>query len=87
MRAIKFAESNITFRAEGCHDLPGYNDGKQTVTCWEMDAEDFNRFLSGEKIYLAVLSGDSIPPVQVFVGKPTFLINPEKDIDSDKKLG
>ena len=84
MKAISFEECNRTFRAEGCDDLPAFNNGKFTVTCWELDTEDFDRFLSGEKIYLAVLSGDSTPPVRLFIGKPPFF---EKDIDSDKKSG
>lgn len=87
MKPIDFPEKNKTFEDEGCDDLPAFNNGAHTVTCWEMDAEDFSRFLNGEKIWLAVLAGKSTPPVQVFVGKPSFLLNPEKDVDPDKEPG
>ena len=85
MKPIDFPECNRTYKAEGCGDLRAYNDGKQTITCWEMDAEDFDRFLNGEKIYVAILAGDSTPPIQVFSGKPPFMRKNEKDIDPDKE--
>ena len=65
--------------------MRAYNDGKQTITCWEMDAEDFDRFLNGEKIYVAILAGESTPPIQVFSGKPPFMRNDEKPVDPDKE--
>lgn len=87
MKPVDFPGSNKNFVADGCGDLPAYNDGQQTVTCWEMDKEDFARFLDGEKIYLSVLLGDTTPPVQVFVGPPPFLEDLQKDIDkgTDKR--
>lgn len=87
MKPIPFEGWNKVFSAKGCHNLVAYNDGQQTLTCWEMDKEDFSRFLSGEKIYVAVLAGESTPPIQVFVGKPAFMEKDEKDIDPDKNPG
>lgn len=87
MKAVKFEGWNKSFDAKGCHTLFAFNDGKQTISCWEMDREDFSRFLSGEKIYVAVLAGESTPPIQVFIGKPPFMEKDKKDIDPDKNPG
>lgn len=87
MRPVDFPGQNKVFNAKGCGNLPAYNDGQQTVTCWEMDREDFDKFLGGEKIYLSVLAGDSTPPVQIFIGPPPFLMDIQKDIDKDTDKG
>ncbi len=81
MKAVDFKGRTHLIQAPDCNDLPAYNDGQQTISCWEMDKDDFAAFLDGEKIYLAVLAGKSTPPVQLFIGPPAFLKDIQKGID------
>lgn len=73
MRAIEFKEQNKIFKAEGCFDLPAYNDGVQTITKWQFSAEEMEKLRENDGcLYLSVLAGPSTPPVAVFVDTPFF---------------
>ena len=67
MTPIKIPYSNITYTAEGCHDLPAtlvqLPDGHEEVeTVWELTDEEIEQIVRDRRIYLYII-GRSGPPV------------------------
>lgn len=67
MNPVITKNTNITFTAEGCEDLPAtvmqYGDGAQAIeTCWELSPEDLAEVNRTGKVYLRVI-GAGQPPV------------------------
>lgn len=42
-RPRKFDQQNITFTAEGCHDLPAKIDEDGITSCWEFTPEELKQ--------------------------------------------
>jgi hypothetical protein len=78
MIPTKFQESNKTLTKpqgmsdEECGSLPVYNDGQQSVSCWQMTwRERFSALLRG-KVWLQVYAGSTQPPVSLTAAKTIF---------------
>ena len=71
MNAVITENTNTTFVAEGCGDLPAtrfrYADGVPAIeTCWELSPEDLAEVNRTGKVYLRIF-GTEHPPVYVDV--------------------
>lgn len=71
MKAVKTENTNTTFVAEGCFDLPGtkynYEDGTPVIeTCWELSEDDIKEITKTGCIYVCIL-GETVPPMRVDV--------------------
>ena len=67
MTPVRTEYSNVTFRAEGCIDLPGTAvtnpDGFPEVeTCWELTDAELEQITKERRIYLYTM-GRSVPPM------------------------
>ena len=69
-QAVQTAESNVTYKADGCFDLP--TTVKQTPTgrviesVWELDGDELMAIMQTKRIRLTV-HGNALPPVLVEV--------------------
>jgi hypothetical protein len=82
MKPIVFEEQNRTFVAQGCEELPAYQDDHQIISCWEMTFEDKIHALFFGKIWLAVV-GDAHPPVWLAATRTVFISDPD---NADEEL-
>lgn len=57
---------------EECVSLPVFRDGKQCVSAWKMSFKERLSALLFGKLWLYVLSGETQPPVAVFVTRTIF---------------
>jgi NTP pyrophosphatase (non-canonical NTP hydrolase) len=73
MDPIKFAQTNLTLVADGCRDLPAFEDKEQGrfVTCWEMSPEEREEFLKTGRIYITIV-GKGHPPILPTVVNPVI---------------
>ena len=76
MIPTEFAEQNKTLTKpqgmDDCGELPVYNDGTQSVSCWRMTwRERFSALLRG-KVWLQVYAGRTQPPVSLSATKTIF---------------
>lgn len=69
MKPKEFPEVNKTFVAEGCGDLPAFQDEKQIVSCWEFEGMEKLLVLFHGKIWLSVLMPQQ-PPVGLPASNP-----------------
>ncbi len=78
MKPVTFKYANKTLipsgaeysdRVESVDGLPTWSDGEQCVSCWKMSWRERMSALLFGRVWLAVLSGDTQPPVCVLVGK------------------
>ena len=76
MRPVEFDEQNGTLSKppsmtdEECLPLPVFRDGKDVISCWELNKEDLEEINKTGKIYLGILSGNTQPPVWLSVENP-----------------
>lgn len=67
MEPIKTDYSNITFKAEGCGDLPATllentEGGHVVETVWELTDEEIERITRDRRLYLYIV-GAGVPPL------------------------
>lgn len=79
MKPIKFEQANKNLLKpenmidEECSSLWVYNDGMQCVSCWRLTWKERLKALFFGRVWLAVLSGESQPPVWLFCDKTVFV--------------
>lgn len=74
LKPIQTDETNITFVAEGCGDLPATrafdeNGASYIITAWEISPEELKKLQETGIIYLSVI-GNGIPPVFLTADNP-----------------
>lgn len=71
-----FPEQNKTLtKPEGmddCGSLPVYNDGQQSISCWQMSWRERLSALLRGKVWLQVYAGSTQPPVSLTAAKSVF---------------
>jgi hypothetical protein len=78
MRPDKFEQANKGLTApEGmtkdeCGDLPVYNDGLMSISCWKMTWRERLSALFFGRVWLWVHAGKTQPPVALAVAKTIF---------------
>lgn len=78
MKPIKFKEANkclskpIGATDEECGSLWVYNDGKYSISCWNMSFKERLKALLFGKVWLFVWFGNSQPPVGMAIEKTIF---------------
>ena len=78
MKPIRFEQANknllrpANMTDEECSSLWVYTDGKQCVSCWRMTWKQRIKALLYGKIWLAVMSGQTQPPVWIDCEKTVF---------------
>lgn len=50
-----------------CGDLPVFNDGRESISVWELSEQEIEQIVKSRKILLGVLAGASMPPVRLAV--------------------
>jgi hypothetical protein len=75
MKPVEFPEQNMILRpAKGTEDyvqpLPCYNNGAQTISCWELTDEEVEEVVKTRRIYMGVFGGVSSPPVLPYAFSP-----------------
>jgi hypothetical protein len=77
MKPTTFKESNKVLQKpdsmtdEECSPLEVFNDGQQSISCWQCQSfKERFKFLITGKMWLAVYSGRTQPPVYLTVDKP-----------------
>lgn len=76
MKPIQTPQTNITFKGEGCADLPAMachdNEGNNyIISVWELTQEELEIINKTGLVYLSVM-GTQTPPV-FLSGKPLFV--------------
>lgn len=74
MKPIKFEESNVTYVAEGCNDLPAYKGETQIISCWQLTEQDLETIKETGVIWFSV-AGQSQPPIWLGTEKPFERVN------------
>jgi len=69
MRPIKFEQSNATYVAEGCGDLPTWRDADRIISCWKGGWIQRFKFLFTGKMWFHVF-GTVHPPVLMHTDNP-----------------
>ena len=64
--------SPLELHVEGIDPLPVWTDGEQCVSCWRMPVRERLSALLFGRVWLAVLSGSTQPPVYIQAGR-TYL--------------
>lgn len=76
MKPIEFAESNQVLlppeKVPNCESLPVWSDGHQCVSCWKLSLRDRLIALIFGKVWIAVLSGHTQPPIALSVERKYF---------------
>lgn len=85
MKPIDFPEQTVTLQPSGAtysdnvngvEPLPTWSDGEQCVSCWRMSwRERLNALLYG-KVWIAILSGKTQPPIYAEASKTYFKEQP-----------
>lgn len=77
MKPLPFKEANKLLQKpdsmtdEECSPLEVYNDNVQSISCWKCESlKERIKFLVTGKMWLAVYSGRTQPPVYLTVDKP-----------------
>lgn len=73
VEAVPFPEVNMSLvpGASGArYDLPVFTDGKECISCFQMDEEEIAEVVRTGRIWLRVFSGRTQPPVAVDVFRP-----------------
>ena len=83
MKPIKTDETNATFVADGCGDLPAVKaydeDGvNYIISAWEVSPEELKKIQETGIVYLSVI-GENIPPVFLTADNPVI---PEGGVDN-----
>ncbi len=55
---------------EECHDLEIFTDGKQCVSCWQLNKEELELIQQTGKVWLLIVSGQTQPPVLLTIELP-----------------
>ena len=85
MKAIKFEHVNKVLKADGCHDLPVYFDGRNIIFCWKLSLKERIKLLFTGKLWHLILSNRScIQPVSLDVNYP-FVKNPNETTQKPQK--
>jgi hypothetical protein len=63
------ADNEYSENVEGVDPLPIWSDGEQCVSCWKMSWRERLSVLIFGRVWLAVLSGRTQPPVYVQASK------------------
>lgn len=78
MSPIDFPESNRTLlppkpngdlKESSIGSLPVLTDGEQCISCWQLSAQDREAIARGELVWLHVISGETQPPVALYVSE------------------
>lgn len=68
---VSFEQANVTLKGgDKADDLPAFNDGKTTVSCWRPTFWAVVKIMFTRKIWLGVLNGNTQPPVWLTADKP-----------------
>jgi hypothetical protein len=59
-------------------DLPVWTNGEQCVSCWQMSWQERLSVLLHGRVWLAVLSGNTQPPVSLVIDKEYFRVEEEE---------
>lgn len=67
-----FNDSNKVLKGNSADvkDLPVFNDGFCSVSCWQMNLRQALKLLFRRKIWLIVDGGESSPPVSLHIDYP-----------------
>jgi len=63
---------------EECGPLPVFNDGQQSISCWQMTWRERLAALIFGKVWLFVMFGHTQPPV-LLLAKNNIFVNTEKE--------
>lgn len=80
MKPANFPESNRTLTKpqdmtdEECGSLPVYNDGQQSVSCWQMTWHERLSALIYGRVWLQVYAGRTQPPVCLTAAQTIFTV-------------
>ena len=64
MNVKDFPEKNKTYIAEGCNDLPAFDNGEVIISCWSLDEFDKKCAVFFGEIWLTIW-GNAQPPVRL----------------------
>jgi len=76
MKPVKFEQSNRTLsppgaqysdNVDGIEPLQIWTDGEQCVSCWKMSPKERLSALFSGCVWIAVLSGETQPPISAMV--------------------
>lgn len=76
MKFIQFPESTKVLRRpadmseDECSALPVFTNGRVCISCWELTYEEYREFVETKKIWLCILSGQTMPPIKLMVTRP-----------------
>ncbi|MCE5277172.1 MAG: hypothetical protein LLG03_03985 [Planctomycetaceae bacterium] len=71
---IRYKHCNTTLVADGCNDLPVFNDGQQYLTCWKLSWRQLIDVIFRRRVWLCIL-GSYHPPV--WVASHVFFVGPK----------
>lgn len=63
MKPVHFTEANKILTAPDCLPLPVHTDGRQCLSCWELNWRQRLSALVHGKVWLCTLTGQTQPPV------------------------
>lgn len=69
MKPIQFKEQNVTYKAEGCNDLPAHKAKDQIISCWKLTKEELEQVNKTGVIWFSVM-GQSQPPIWLGTDNP-----------------
>lgn len=86
MNIKDFPEKNKIFIAEGCNDLPAFDNGEVIISCWSLDELDKMCAVFFGEIWLTIWGGGQ-PPVRLdaqtpFLGEDGKRLNAQKMVDA-----
>mgnify|MGYP001095557830 CR=1 FL=1 len=86
MKPVKFKHHNQLLgpppgmNENECMTLPVFTDGKQCLSCWELSDEEIKEIIETKRIWLAVMSGNSQPPVWLSTAENVLIESPNNEI-------
>jgi hypothetical protein len=89
MNPVKFPQANRVLvgpPGSGIGDLPSFNNGNQTISCWRMSWRERLVALVTGKVWMSVWSGATQPPVSLQVDPIEWQPAPSKRIEKKPDL-
>jgi hypothetical protein len=74
--ANKILEKPQGWTDEECNPLPVYNDGQQSISCWELSWKERLTVLVFGRVWLRVVMGHTQPPVLLEAIRTPWLEDP-----------